>query len=169
MPDFRMNARRIPLPLVVCLALVLPACSSSTPTIGDAIRAVVVVTVDPNPITGAQNPLTAAVTATYKVVLTETAGLGGTVNFVSSSVYDPATGLQVAINYFDSSDLVVFVGTSRLEPNGTLNVPQTLSYLLPGLSTAATLTVSTQLTDDRGNLVNSSILVPIDAPATTTQ
>jgi hypothetical protein len=169
MPQLEMTARRIPLLLVTSLALALPGCSSSTPTIGSGSIARIQVTVDPNPITGTQNPLTSAVTATYKVMITETAGLGGTVNFVSSAVYDPATGLQVAINYFDSSDLVVFVGTSRLEANGTLTVPQTISYVLPNLTINATLTVAAQLTDDRGSIVNASVLVPINAPAAATQ
>jgi hypothetical protein len=158
--------RRPKLLVAAWLALLVPACSSNTPTIGDATRALITVTVDPNPITATQNPLTSEVTATYKVVITETAGLGGTVNFVSSSVFDPATGLQVALNYFDSQDLLVFVGSDRIEPSGTVSVPQTTTYLLPDLSIAATLTVAVQVTDDRGSLVNTSVLVPIQAPAT---
>jgi hypothetical protein len=146
------------------LALLVPACTSNTPTSGDAARATIVVTVDPNPITGTQNPLTFQVTASYKVVVTETAGLGGTLNFVSASVFDPATGVQVALNYFDAKDLLVFVGSDRIEPNGTVSVPQTTTFQLPDLSAAATLIVAVQLNDDRGSLLNASILVPIQAP-----
>lgn len=151
--------------LVVALAPFLPACSSSTPTIPDVPRARIVVTVDPNPIVPAQDPLTGAVTISYKIVVTEAAGLGGKLNFLSSSVFDPATGLQVALNYFDDADLLVFVGTDRIEAGETLSVPQTTSYALPDVSTDATLTVAVQFKDDRGNLLNSSVLVPIRTPA----
>jgi len=148
----------------VALALLLPACSSSTPTVPDVPRATIQVTIDPNPIPGVQNALTGAVTASYKVVITEASGLGGTVSFVSSTVFDPQTGLQVGLNYFDGADLLVFVGTDRVEPGGTLTVPQTTTYLLPDLRTAATLTVAVQFKDDRNNLLNSSVLVAIQGP-----
>jgi hypothetical protein len=151
--------------VAVALVLLVPACSSNTPTITDVPRAAITVTVDPNPITATQNPLTLEGTASYKVVVTETAGLGGKLNFVSSSVYDPATGLQVALNYFDSQDLLVFVGSDRIEPSGTVSISQTTTYLLPDLSIAATLSVAVQMTDDRGSLLNASVLVPIQAPA----
>ncbi len=44
-------------------------------------------------------------------------------SFVSAAVYDPETGKQVALNYYDSSDLVVYVGSKHIEPLGTLVVP----------------------------------------------
>jgi hypothetical protein len=163
------DSRHTPLLAAAALAAVLPACSSSTPTIGDATRATISVTVDPNPIPPVRDALTGTVSVSYKITLSESAGLGGTVNFVSSNVFDPSTGVQVAINYFDSSDLVVFVGTNRIEPFGTMTVPQTVSYLLPDLTTDASMTVAVQVLDDRGNLVNTSILVPIQTPAPATE
>jgi hypothetical protein len=81
---------------------------------------------------------------------------------VTSSVFDPETGLQVALSYFDSADLVVFVGSKRIEAGGTLVVPQTVSYVLPDFRTAASLTVSIQVKDDRNNLFNQSLLVKIE-------
>ena len=41
---------------------------------------------------------------------------------MSSQIYDPETGQQVALNYFDGADLIVFVGTKKIEPLGTLVV-----------------------------------------------
>jgi hypothetical protein len=142
-------------------ALLLPACSSSTPTISDVTRSALQISVDPNPVPATQD-LTGTNTVSYKVTITETAGLGGEMTFVSSSVFDPETGTQVALSYFDSADLLVFVGSGRLEPLGSLVVPQTASYLLPDLRKAATLTVSVQLKDDRENVVNASLLVKIE-------
>ena len=156
--------RRLTLLAFASGALVLPSCSSDTPTIPDVARAFIQLSVEPNPIQGSQNSLTGVVSVGYKVIITETAGLGGEVSFVSASVFDPETGGQVALNYFDSADLVVFVGSKRVEPGGTLTVPQTTSYVLPDLRVAATLTVAVQMKDDRSNLLNVSLLVPIQAP-----
>jgi hypothetical protein len=82
--------------------------------------------------------------------------------FVSSQIYDPETGRQVALTYFDGADLVVFVGSKKIEPLGTLDVPQTASYILPDFRTAAQLTVNVQLKDDQGCLLNQSLLVKIE-------
>jgi hypothetical protein len=151
------------LPLVLLVALAAPGCSSNDPgTLPDVVRAGLALSVDPNPIPGVQNSITGSVSTNYRVTITETQGLGGEVVFVSSSVFDPETGLQVALNYFDSADLVVFVGSKRIEPLGTLVVPQNTSYVLPDLRKAALLTVAVQMKDDRENLVNSSILVKIE-------
>jgi hypothetical protein len=148
--------------LLLAAALLAPACQNDTVTLPDVSRAALVVTVDPTPVPGTQNEVTGSVAAAYSVVITETNGLGGEVAFVSSQVFDPETGLMVALNYFDAADLVVFVGGKRLEPLGTLTVPQTTSYVLPDFRKPALLAVSVQLKDDRGNLVNQSVLVKIE-------
>jgi hypothetical protein len=151
-----------------CLALLLaaavfaPGCGGSTPTSSGATRAELVLSVDPNPVAGTQNLVTGSVSAVYKTSITETAGLGGEMVFVSSSVYEPATGKLVALSYYDSSDLIVYVGSKRLEPGGTLVVPQTVTYTLSDLSKPATLVIAVQLKDDQSNLINTSLLVKIE-------
>ena len=147
---------------VALAALVAPACGSSTPTIGTGTRAALTLTVDPNPVPPSQNVLTGSVSIGYKITITETAGLGGTMVFVASKIYDPATGQLLSLTYFDSDDLVVFVGKKRIDPNGTLVVPQTGSYILPDLSKNATLSVDVQMKDDQGNLINQSLLVKVE-------
>ncbi len=147
--------------LVLAAALLAPACGGGT-TAPSGTRAVIAVTVDPNPVPPSQSPLTGVVSVGYKVVITETNGGGGEVLFVSSQIYDPATGAQVALTYFDSSDLVVFVGSKTIEPKGTLTVPQTASYILPDLRTAANMTVNVQVQGDQGALINQSVLVKIE-------
>jgi hypothetical protein len=98
----------------------------------------------------------------FKVVITETNGGSGRVLFVSSQIYDPESGLQVALTYFDSADLKVFVGSDTVEPNGTLIVPQTASYFLPDFRKAALLAVNVQIQGSEGLLTNQSVLVRIE-------
>jgi hypothetical protein len=163
----RRTSRLAPL-LVVSAALLIPACSNNGPTIGDAVRAGILVTVDPSPVPPSQNLITGVVSIGYNVTITEVQGLGGEILFVSAKVYDPASGGVAAFNYFDSADLVVFVGSKRVEPGGTLVVPQTASYILPDLSTNALLSVDVQMKDDHDNLINQSVLVKIELPSAAT-
>jgi len=147
--------------IVLAAALLAPACGGGV-TGPSGSRAVIAVTVDPNPVPVSQSPLTGVVSVGYKVVITETNGGSGEVLFVSSQIYDPETGAQVALTYFDSSDLVVFVGSKKIEPLGTLTVPQTSSYILPDFRTAAQMTVNVQVQSDQGALINQSVLVKIE-------
>jgi hypothetical protein len=172
MPDFTSRIRdcgpvrlgrpaRLVVPALLAGALVAPGCGSNTPTIPNITRAAIEITVDPNPITATQNTATFAATATYTINLKETSGLGGEVEFISSAVYEPSTGKQVALNYYDSSDLVVYQGSKRIEANGTLALPQSLSYTLSDYTKAADLVITVQFKDDRTNLVFASLLVKI--------
>ncbi len=108
------------LALVLAAALLLPACGDDT-TAPSGQRAVIAITVEPNPIPPSQSPLTGVVSVGYRVVITETNGGSGEVLFVSTQIYDPETGAQVALTYFDGADLIVFVGSKKIEPNGTLD------------------------------------------------
>jgi hypothetical protein len=153
---------RHPHVLLLACVLALPACSSSTPTSPGAARAVITVAVDPSPVPPSQNPLTGAVSVAFKVVITELNGLGGEVVFVSSQIFDPESGQQVALSYFDAADLIVFVGSKRVEANDTLSVPQSASYVLPDYRVPAQLTVTVQVKDDKGSLHNQSVLVKIE-------
>jgi hypothetical protein len=155
------NSGRPVLAALVAGALLAPACGNDNVTLPDVTRAVLDLTVDPNPIPGTQNELTLAVSAAFTVTVTEAAGLGGEIQFVSAAVYEPSTGRQVALNYYDSADLLVYQGSKRLEPLGQLVLPQSTSYTLSDFSKAADLVVSVQLKDDRTNLIYSSLLVKI--------
>lgn len=148
---------------IVLAAILLPACNDST-TIPDVPRAILVVAVEPNPVIGTQNVLTGSVSATYVVQIRELAGLGATINFINSTVFDPETGLQVSTSFYDSADLKVFTGTDRIEPGGELDVTQTASYSLPDFRVNADLTATVQAIDDQGNLINYSTLVRIVPP-----
>jgi hypothetical protein len=147
--------------LVLAAAFLVTACGDDV-TSPSGQRAVITVTVDPNPVPGSQSPLTGAISVGFKVVITETNGGSGRVLFVSSQIYDPESGLQVALTYFDSADLKVFVGSDTVEPNGTLIVPQTASYFLPDFRKAALLAVNVQIQGSEGLLTNQSVLVKIE-------
>jgi hypothetical protein len=156
---------------VALLALILaaglgPGCSSDNPvapTPGVDL-AVISLSVDPNPIT-AQNSATAGFTFTaqFTVIIQETSGVGGTVQDVRSTLYDPVTGITIALNNYDDKDLIVFSGTSRLDPKGTLKVQQVLNYSVPSnnLSREANLTVFIQVKDDHANILTQSLLVKV--------
>jgi hypothetical protein len=147
-------------------ALLLPSCNDRVTNITGVTRSIIEISVEPNPVPGVQNPLTGSVSAAYVVKIAERAGLGGELQFVSGTIFDPETGLQTALNYFDSADLIVFVGSSRVDAGGELDVPQTLNYTLDDFRVDANLTVNIQFLDDLGSVINRSILVPVvPAPA----
>lgn len=163
MSDTKIALARLAL---VPLSLLLPSCGNNQPTLPDVIRAGLVVSVSPSPVPPAQNPLNGVISIGYQVTISEVLGLGGEVLFVSAQVYDPETGLPAApITYFDGADLIVFVGTKRIEAGGTMEVPQSTSYVLPDFRVNALLAVNVQMRDDRDNLINQSILVKIELPA----
>jgi uncharacterized lipoprotein YajG len=150
--------------LLLALLLALPACSSSTTTNpGDILRSVLVLTVTPNP---AKTNLTSApvLVVQYSLNVKETAGLGAEVQYVNGTLYNQVTGGTLAFNNYDSSDILVFVGSKRIEGGKSIDVTQQLQFVLPADSTNITsvLTVSVQVKDDRGNFVNQSILVPVE-------
>ena len=141
--------------------LLLTSCSEDTGTLPDVAASIVQMAVDPNPVDGVQSALTGSVTASYKITLAELNGLGGNVEFVSSAVYEPTTGAQLALNYYDAADLKVFVGSDRLEPQGTLVVAHSVSYTLPDLTKATKISITAQVRDDRGNLHFKTLLLPV--------
>jgi hypothetical protein len=128
-------------------------------------RAVITVTVDPNPVTAvAATRLGSTFSARFKVVITEIAGQGGEVQKVTTTLYDEVSGAVVGSVLYDSADLVVFVGSKRVEASGTLTVPIQIDYFIPNDATAkaARLVAVVDLKDDKGNAVSASILVKVE-------
>lgn len=155
-----LHSSRRPLPALLALAALAGGCNSQTPTApGPAARAVLTLSVAPNPIP--PDVIPNGFQIRYTITIKETAGVGGTFEFVNSTLFDDATGTQVAVNNFDDRDLVVFVGSKRVEPNGSLDVPQQIAYVTPGGGRAALLTVAVRVKDDKDNTVNESLLVRV--------
>lgn len=148
--------------IILIAACVLPSCGNDSGTgLPPVQRSVIFVSVEPAPVIGTQNILTGVVTAAYVVRIRELAGLGGEIRSIISTVFDPETGIQVAVTFFDEASLKVFEGESRIEPGGEAEVRQTVNYLLPDFRLEADLTVTVQFQDDRGSVINQSLLVPI--------
>ncbi len=145
--------------VVAALALGLPGCSDDPVVPAGVAIASITLTADPNPITTLQSsPAGPTWAVRYFAKLKETNGLGGEVELITGSMFDDTTGLLIARNQFDGADLVVFVGSKRVEPNGTLDIPQELTYVAPA-KRATTVVVTVRFRDDRGNLIEPSLLV----------
>jgi hypothetical protein len=151
--------------LAVAAALLLSACADNTPNPTDVARAVIFVSVDPTPVIAvASTRIGATFSARFKAVIKETAGQGGEVRGVRATLYDEVTGVPVGFLFYDTADMIVFVGEERVEAGGTLEVPIQIDYAIPGdiNAKAARLHVSVDLEDDKGNAVNASALVKVE-------
>jgi len=156
---------RSALPLLLILAVALPGCSN-TPTVPTGIaRAVITVKVEPSPV-----PITTSTssiglhTVKYKVVVTETAGLGGEFVQINSTVFDETTGASMGINNYDAADLVVFVGSKRLEASKSVQIQQQIDFVLPKDFKGGRIALAVQFRDDRANLQTQSLRVVATAP-----
>jgi len=150
--------------LLLALALALPACSSGSPSVPNGVaRAVLGITVTPNPVKTnlSQAPV---LVIQYSVNVKEMAGLGGEFQYVNATLFDQGSGGTLAFNSYDTSDILVFVGSKRLEGGKSIDITQQLNFVLPAGTTAVTsvLTIAVQLKDDNGNFVNQSVLVPVE-------
>jgi hypothetical protein len=128
-------------------------------------RAILAVSIDPTPIlAAASNRLGTAYSARFKVVVRETAGQGGELLAVETTLYDDVSGLPVGVFNYDGDALVVFVGKKRVEAGGSLEVPIQIDYLIPSdaAAKAAHLNARVEMRDDRGNMVSASILVKVE-------
>ncbi len=152
--------------LALTLAAALPGCGSNTTTAPNGIaRAVITVAVDPNPVLIVKSTTSIGLhQVKYKVVVTETAGLGGEFVHIESTIFDDTTGTALGLNNYDAADLVVFVGSKRLEAKGSVSVSQQIDFVLPTDFKGGRIAVSVQFRDDRANVLNQSILVVATAP-----
>jgi hypothetical protein len=147
---------------LAALALaVVPGCSSSGPSVPEGVlRSQIVLSVTPSPLV----PVSAVppvFSIRYTVKIAEIAGLGGEIQYVNGTVFDDVSGLTVAVNNYDDSDILVFVGSKRIDGGQSRDVNQQIDYALPLNSTKAILTINVQFKDDRGNFVTQSILVRV--------
>jgi len=148
--------------LAATLAAAAFGCGDNPVTPTGVARAALTVTASPSPIAAVQTSVVGPVFfLMWTVNIQETAGLGGEVQEVRASLFDDVTGVLVAVVSFDSDDLTVFVGSKRIEPNGSLAVPQQLSYTLPDGRHTANLTITVTFRDDRGNNIDQAVLVKV--------
>jgi hypothetical protein len=102
--------------------------------------------------------------AAWTLTITETAGIGGTLNFLNVTLRDQETGAVADPGgeaSLGAADIAALAGTARLAPHGTLTLPGQLVYALPDGSVGGRLAMTLQITDDTGQLVTSSVSVPV--------
>jgi hypothetical protein len=157
------------------LALALPALvacgGGSTPAVPTAAaapsHAAVRLVVAPDPIPSSADGAAGAALreAAWTLTITETAGVGGTLNFVNGTLRDMQTGAVADPGgrmSLGAADLVTLAGGTRLPPQGTVTIPGRLVYGLPYGSAGGRLTITVQMTDDAGALVTGSTSAPVD-------
>jgi hypothetical protein len=150
--------------LVAAAAVVLAVGCNNTPSPTTVARAQIDVSVVPTPVAAVVSSRVGfAFAAPFKVVINEVAGQGGEVQEVTSTLYDPDTMREIGLLSYDSSDLVVFVGSKRVEAGGTLTVPMQIDYVITSDVTAkaALLSVIVRFKDDRTNNLRASALVRV--------
>lgn len=149
--------------LVLMLALVgaLPACNKNSSIPTGATASQLSISVAPNPATTVQTSL-AGPTFSVRLATTvkEAAGLGATIESITASLFDDATGTLIAQTVFDDKDLVVFIGSKRVEAKGSLEIKQEVSYVAAA-KRPGSLTVRVRAKDDRGNSFELALLVKV--------
>jgi hypothetical protein len=159
----RLHPRAWAVALVGLVPLLAAACNNNTSPTTTTGSAALTLTVSPNPIIAKNtiNPALFDYDIQWTVTITETAGIGGDLHFVSATLYDPSSGLAVGRTSLDSSDLLVLAGANHLNPKGTLTVNQNLSYRLPSRGRATLLSIAVEMLDSNQNLLDPSVLVQV--------
>lgn len=134
---------------------------SSTPTAPTAPTAgAFIVTEAPNPIIATAGSQGFHFTATFSLTVREAAGLGGNVNVVNVTLRNATNGLELNTINFSATDIFNRAGTNHIAALATLNINGLGElYTLGGGGRQATMTV--QIGDDAGHIVNQVLTVPI--------
>lgn len=156
-PAYRI--RFLPLLLVALLLVLLLDCGVSTASIALSIA--------PNPIPlypVAPGHGLRAYGATWTVTVVETAGLGGTLEAVSTAVRETSTGRDLDRIELDAAGIAQQAGTARVRPLGSLSVQQQVvlpfdPLVPPPRFGPLAFLVSARLTDDEGHVLTQSLQV----------
>jgi hypothetical protein len=152
--------------LAVALA-VLPACGGGGGPTEPAGPASATITIAATPPSWAAVPcppsscgsVTGELEAAGTVAIRETAGLGGNVDSIAVQGRD-AGGTVLIQGAFDAAGVRQLAGTNRVAASGSLAVPGVGMHFSPDRR-PATIVVTVQLTDDRGNRLGPSLAVPV--------
>jgi hypothetical protein len=149
-------------PVIATLLAAGFGCNGSNTVTPGATPAYITLEINPNPVLATPySPAGPTYAANWTTSIIESAGRGGTVQLVKATVYDSASGISLTTANYDESDLVVFVGSSRVDANGVLAVPQQATYA-SSAGEAATLTVTVTFKDDAGIVQERSVLAKIE-------
>jgi hypothetical protein len=145
--------------LLLALAAALPACHNSSSVASGVAASQLSISVAPNPLVTVQSSLTGPTfTIKFTTTVKEAAGLGATIQSISANLFDDATGALIAQTVYDDKDLVVFIGSNRVEAKGELAILQEVSYVALTKRTGS-LTVTLHAKDDKGNAFQLAVLV----------
>ena len=131
-----------------------PVAPSPSP---DLPRAALVVSVNAEPVAAGASPATHL--ARWAVVIRETAGVGGGVNFLNAMIRDADSGADPdpgGLLNIDASLVAARAGSNRVPAGGSLTVPESLEFALPAGGTKIVIRVAVQVTDDNGHVVTGT-------------
>lgn len=136
-----------------------PAAPTPAPTPAPAQRAAVTLTNSPDPIiaTASGNP-SFPWTATWEVVIRESAGLGGNVDFINVGLRNLAGFESPSVSNWGADRIITRAGTNHFAAGGTLRIPLSTTYTSGNVGGSRTidLIVTAQIHDDRGNLITAT-------------
>jgi hypothetical protein len=152
-------------PSLVALAVTLLAFTGcggkDDPTAPTPTAAVFNVTQSPNPIIAGTGSQGFQYTAAFTISVTESAGVGGNVNFVNVTLRNVTTGVELNTVNFTATDVFNRAGTNHIAAKGTLNIPLSVIYSLALGGRQATMTIAVQIGDDAGHTTNQSFTVSV--------
>jgi len=123
--------------------------TSPLPTRGS--KAALEVSIEPGPVR--RGP------AEWRVVIHETAGVGGAVQFVNAKLRDAVSGAAATPTAglsLDAADVAARAGTNRIQAGGHLSLDESLDYGFVSGRREADLSVAVQFVDDHGNFVTGT-------------
>jgi hypothetical protein len=99
--------------------------------------------------------------ASFAVTLSETAGIGGDIESLSTALYESAGGIILNAVESEEHRFSTNAETSRVEGNGSGSVDFDAFYTLPGAGREALVTVTLTFVDDNGYQTGDTIEVSI--------
>jgi hypothetical protein len=156
-------------------ALVLAGCGGSTPSTtpaaatpvapaNSAPQARVTLVVTPNPIVPTEaRGSQASPQLAWQTVLTESAGVAVTVNFLNVTLRDAATGALAEPDGTESlsaADIAAAAGSNSVPASGTLVVPQTLAFAND--TSGGRLEIAAQVVDVNGHVFGVSVTASVE-------
>jgi hypothetical protein len=127
---------------------------STTPSTPSASQANIQASIAPNPIIAqASGDSDFPWRVDFEVIVRETAGVGGNIDFINTTLRNVATGVETRAVNFGADQVVSRAGTNHVDGRGSLTAPLALRYRLSGGARAAVLIAEIRFTDDRGNVM----------------
>ncbi len=120
----------------------------ATPT--PASRAQFTANISPDPVTATPNTAGTAWRVSYTLRISESAGLGGNVNYVNVSLTDICGQALPAMNN-GANEIIRWAGTNHIAGRGSLSIPLAWEYYGCFRTQRVTFRHEVSLTDDRGN------------------